>query len=378
VLQILQDNCFFAKLSKCVFDAASVDYLGKVISTTIISAYPAKLQAVADWPTPESFTSLRAFIGLTGYYRKFMHHYASIVAPLTDLLKCKAFPWMSITPSAFSDFKLTMISRLVLHLPDFSLPFDVPTDASQMAIGAMLSQQHYPIAFFSKKLSAHMKAASAYDREMLAISEVVRKWRQYLLGRKFHIYTEQHSLRGLINQRIQTLAQQKWLTKLLRYNFEIRYTPGPDNIVADALSCFPASSTMLFSAATSIIPAIFDHLRRYYIKEADGQVLITHLSTQTNPQITFFASNGLVLYKDRIFKPDFGDWRLSLLTDFNDTMKGGHFGVRATSTCIATSFNLPGLLSDIKKCVRRCATYHHNKYNTQKPLGTLQRLPLPR
>ncbi|KAL0396182.1 UNVERIFIED_CONTAM: Retrovirus-related Pol polyprotein from transposon [Sesamum calycinum] len=169
------DNCFFAKLSKCVFDAASVDYLGKVISTTIISADPAKLKVVADWPTPEYFTSLRAFIGLTGYYRKFMCHYASIVAPLTDLLKCKAFLWTPIATSAFSDLKLTMISRLVLQIPDFSLPFEVSTDASQMAIGAMLSQQHDPIAFFSKKLSAHMQAASAYDREMLAISEAVRK-----------------------------------------------------------------------------------------------------------------------------------------------------------------------------------------------------------
>ncbi|KAL0462678.1 UNVERIFIED_CONTAM: Retrovirus-related Pol polyprotein from transposon.6 [Sesamum latifolium] len=165
--------------------------------------------------------------------------------------------------TAFAKLKEAMISLPVLCLSDFSLPFDVTTDASQIAIGAVLSEQHHPIAFFSKKLSTRLQAASAYDREMFAISEAVRKWRQYFLGQKFHIYTDQRSLRGLINQTIQTPAQQKWLTKLLGYDFEIHYTQGWDNRVADVLSHLPLATTMMFSAVTTAVLTILDLLRHY-------------------------------------------------------------------------------------------------------------------
>ncbi|KAL0412969.1 UNVERIFIED_CONTAM: Retrovirus-related Pol polyprotein from transposon.6 [Sesamum radiatum] len=150
VLQTLQAHCLYAKLSKCIFGADSVDYLGHVVSALGVAADPNKLQAVADWPTPVSFTGLRAFLGLTGYYRKFVRAYASLASPLTDLLKSKTFQWTAAADTAFAALKCAMVSLPVLRLPDFSLPFDVTTDASQTAIGAVLSQQQHPIAYFSK------------------------------------------------------------------------------------------------------------------------------------------------------------------------------------------------------------------------------------
>ncbi|KAL0409314.1 UNVERIFIED_CONTAM: Retrovirus-related Pol polyprotein from transposon.6 [Sesamum radiatum] len=104
-----------------------------------------------------------------------------------------------------------------------------------------------------------MQAASTCHREMFAISEAVRKWRQYLVGRKFNIYTDQRSLKRLLNQTIQTPAQQKWITKLLGYDFEIHYTPGKDNSMADTLSRLPAAALML-SAVSSVTPTILERL----------------------------------------------------------------------------------------------------------------------
>ncbi|KAK4412519.1 Retrovirus-related Pol polyprotein from transposon.6 [Sesamum alatum] len=168
---------------------------------------------------PRSLSELRGFLGLMGYYRRFVRHFASIAAPLTNLLKSTTLTWSSAALAAFQELKAAMSTLPVLTLPDFSQPFDVTTDASLVVVGAVLSQARHPIAFFRKKMSARMQSASTYDREMFAITETVRKWRHYSLGRRFRIYTDQRSLRGLLSQTIQTPAQQKWLTKLLGFDY---------------------------------------------------------------------------------------------------------------------------------------------------------------
>ncbi|KAL0381612.1 UNVERIFIED_CONTAM: Retrovirus-related Pol polyprotein from transposon [Sesamum angustifolium] len=189
-LTFQSSNNFFVKLSKCIFGVPIVDYLGHVISADGVAADPAKLQAIVDWPPLRSITELRAFLGLTGYYSRFVQHYAAIVGPLSDLLKGRYFHWSFVATAAFSALKSAMMQLPVLSLPDFTLPFDITTDASQVVIRAVLSQNRRLLAFFSKKLGSRMHTTSAYNREMYAISKSVRKWRQYLLGRKFHIFTD--------------------------------------------------------------------------------------------------------------------------------------------------------------------------------------------
>ncbi|KAL0423039.1 UNVERIFIED_CONTAM: Retrovirus-related Pol polyprotein from transposon.6 [Sesamum radiatum] len=191
VLHLLQSNSFFVKLSKCIFGVPIVDYLGHVILADGVGGDPAKLQAIVDWSPPRSITELRAFLGLTGYYSRFVQHYTAIAGPLSDLLKGCQFHWSSAATAAFNALKSAMMQLPVLSLLDFTLPFDITTDVSQVAIGAVLSQNRRPLAFFSKKLGSRMQTASAYNREMYAISKSARKWRQYLLGRKFHIFTNQ-------------------------------------------------------------------------------------------------------------------------------------------------------------------------------------------
>lgn len=179
---------------------------------------------------------LRGFLGLTGYYRRFVKGYAHVAYPLTGLLKKRQFSWSPVAQSAFEELKQRMIHTPVLALPNFSIPFVVETDASGYGVGAVLSQERHPIAFFSKKLSHQLTMSSAYVHELFAITQAVRKWRHYLLGRKFFIHIDHRSLRELIYQVVQTPEQQFYLAKLMGFTYEIVYWSGSTNLVADALS----------------------------------------------------------------------------------------------------------------------------------------------
>ncbi|KAL0438992.1 UNVERIFIED_CONTAM: Retrovirus-related Pol polyprotein from transposon.6 [Sesamum latifolium] len=298
--------CFFAKLSKCTFGESSIDYLGHVISAEGVMADPATLEAIAAWPPPASLTALLAFLGLTGYYRCFVRHYATLASPLLDLLKGPKFHWSPAATVAFESLKGAMLSLLVLGLPDFS-----------------------------RLLRTNVKC--------FAITEAVRKWRQYLLGRRFNIYTDQNSLKALLTQTVQTPAQQQWLTKLLGYDFAIHYTPGRDNKVANALSRNPLPTAMVFTTVSSSTLALFATLRDYYA---------------ANPA-------------DRFFIPNFDELRSSLLAELHATVIGGHSGVRSTYAWLAALFYWPKMLHDIKEFIKTCSVCQGVKYSTQSQQGTL-------
>lgn len=236
VLQVLKDQGFYANEKKCAFAQPKVAYLGHVISKRGVEADPEKIKAMKQWPQPKNITALRGFLGLTGYYRRFVEAYGKIVRPLTELLKKDGFKWTEEATQAFEILKRAMSSLLVLVLPDFSKPFTVETDASGTGIGAVMSQGDRPIAFISKGFSSKGRVKSVYERELLAIVFAVTKWRHYLTGHQFTIRTHQKSLRYLLEHRAVSVEQQKWASKLLGLNYTIEYRPGRENRVADDLS----------------------------------------------------------------------------------------------------------------------------------------------
>lgn len=152
VLAVLQDHSFFVKLSKCSFCCTTVEYLGHLISNGELKADPTKIDAMTAWPKPKNVKQLRGFLGLTGYYRRFIAQYAFIAAPFTDLLMKDAFEWSAAVDESFDNLKKAMTTAPVLRLPNFERQFCVETDASDAGIGAVLLQDNHPIAFFSKKI----------------------------------------------------------------------------------------------------------------------------------------------------------------------------------------------------------------------------------
>ena len=142
-----------------------------------VSVDQRKIQAVVDWPTLNNLKALRGFLGLTGYYRKFIRGYSSIAAPLTALTKQNAFKWDDIAQKVFNDLKNALTSPPVLALPNFTTPFVIEYDASAARIGAVLMQRRHPIAFISQELKQPEKHHLAYEKEMLGILLVTKKQR---------------------------------------------------------------------------------------------------------------------------------------------------------------------------------------------------------
>ena len=196
VLFRLQEHQFYVKLSKCLFCQEAI-YLGHIVTAGGVQADSKKITTMVEWPLLQTVKQLRGFLGLTGYYRRFIRGYASIAAPLTDLLCKEAFHWSPAASDAFMTLKNAMVAAPVLHLPDFELEFVIETDASNIGIGAVLMQQGHPISYFSQKLGLRLRVASTYIKELHAIVAAVQKWRQYLLGRFFIIRADHKSIKEL-------------------------------------------------------------------------------------------------------------------------------------------------------------------------------------
>jgi hypothetical protein len=208
---------------------------------------PRKIEAMQYWLHPKTLKILRGFLGLTGYYRKFVKNYGKIATPLTTLLKKKSFTWNPAVAQDFQTLKTTMCTTSVLTLPDFTKTFVLECDASGKGIGVVLMQEGRPLAFTSKQLSEKNLGKPIYEKEMLAILHVVELWHSYLLGQRFQIKTDHQSLKYLLDQYISSQEQQKWVTKIFGYEYEIIYKKGKDNVVVDALSQKYEDEGSLFS-----------------------------------------------------------------------------------------------------------------------------------
>lgn len=169
------------KLSKCAFAQQEISYLGHVISSKGVYTDPSKIVAVQNWPTPVNVKEVRGFLGLSGYYRKFIKHYGIIAKPLIELFKKGVlFVWTPVTEDAFSILKHALVSAPVLALPDFFQPFTIEIDACEYGVGVVLMQQGHPLAFVSKALGPRNRGLSVYEKEYSAILLAVDQWRSYL------------------------------------------------------------------------------------------------------------------------------------------------------------------------------------------------------
>ena len=217
--------------------------------------------------------------------------------PLTDLLKLKVFTWNQNANTTFTQFKNIITTPPLLHLPDFTIPFVVETNASNSAIRAVLSQAGHPIAFSSKKLCPKKQNISVYVKEMLAITESVKKWRHYLIENHFQIITDHQSLRRLLTSACHTPEQQKWASRLIGYNFDILYRPGRHNQAVDFLSKPPSS---VFLAISSPVPEIITKLKNNY-QTTTGQLEKNKLIGIPNSDFNFH--NDLLYHGQRLYIP---------------------------------------------------------------------------
>ncbi|KAF2325566.1 hypothetical protein GH714_030427 [Hevea brasiliensis] len=233
------------------------------------------------------------------------------------------FGWNDEAKTAFEVLNQAMTTTPTLAMPNFNEPFIIESNASGDGIGVVLTQHGKPIAFMSRSLGLSKRSWSTYAREMLTIVQAVQIWRPYLMGRKFFIQTDQHSLKYFLEQRIVTPEQQKWVSKLLGYDYEIIYKPGNENLAADTLSRMVGSPHL--DAIVVSQAQIWDEIKEVAINHLYMQK-IGKLATE-KLGVPYTWQNGLVCYKNRVVvPPNFHIIKL-LLREFHDSQIGGHSGV---------------------------------------------------
>jgi hypothetical protein len=271
VLQKLRDNQLYAKLSKCEFWLKEVSSLGHVITGRGIAVDPGKVKDVLNWETPTTVSEIRSFLGLAGYYRRFIEGFSKIVKLLTSLLeKDKKFIWSKAYQNSFDELRKRLTTAPVLAMLDIHKSFDIYCDASKQGLGCVLMQEGHMIAYVSRQLRKHEQNYPTYDLELAAVIHALKIWRHYLLGHRCQIYTDHKSLKYIFTQNDLNLRQRRWLELIKDYDLEIHYHPRKANVVADALSRKSYVKATMVSQMPRELYEEFERLNLGFIAHTEG------------------------------------------------------------------------------------------------------------
>ena len=275
-------------------------------------------------------------MGLTGYYRKFVQSYGSITKPLTELLKKEQFLWSEFSQRAFDKLKQAMISAPLLALLDFNKLFIVESDASGIGLGAVLMQDQHPIAYFSRGLTHKEQHKPIYERELMAIVMAIQKWKHYLLGRRFIVRTDQQSLKYLLEQREIMLDYQRWLTRILGYEFDIEYKVGSENKVADGLSRIDHTDegrlTLDLLALTFPSTLELQDLYKKIEKDETIQKLIRRFKNEEQMKAAFTLVNEHLFFKNKLVISANSRYIQLILQECHDSVMGACWGFANITT----------------------------------------------
>ena len=245
VLTRLHEHNFFCNAVKCQFAMQEVKYLGHIVTADIVKPDPHKVSVLQQWPVADlqsSPNSIRSFLGLAGYFRRFIPKFPTLAAPLLERVKAKGqAAWTEQCTKAFNDIKQALVNATGLHHPDLNASFHVYTDASDYAYGAVLMQDHdtalHPVAWIGRKMNSSEVHHATFEKELGAIVFAARQWRCYLEnGHPVYIHSDHNPLRYLQTQQRLNSKQARWVETLSRINWQIMYVPGDKNVVADAVS----------------------------------------------------------------------------------------------------------------------------------------------
>jgi hypothetical protein len=400
-MKILQDNQYYAKLKKCEFCKEEVKYLGHVVGKGGVKVDAAKVAAVQDWPRPKDAHELRQFLGLTNYFRRFILAYSAVAKPLTDCLKTSLgvrMLWSAECEAAFQLLKDKLVQAPVLTAPDFAedaAPFEIISDASAFAIGAVLMQGGRPIAFESRKLNAAEQGYHTTDREFLGVVHALRTWRCYVEGAAHPVVlvTDHNPLVGLqaapalTGKQLPAVRRQaRWLEELQRFHVTWQYRPGRTN-VADPLSRCPTyaghdvvESCSYIAAVTrqkqtpptqnpAVQEGMIQEIQKAYAADA-------WFSNEANTSKLDF-SQQLWWKAEAVAVPDSSTIKQAIMAEFHDTPYSGHCGTARTTRSISRYYWWPNMATDVAEFVKTCSTCQRNKPSQQKQAGLLQPLSIP-
>jgi hypothetical protein len=388
VLSRLREHSLYAKPSKCELYRTTSEYLGHLVTPDGITTLPGKTQAIATWPTPTNIKELRQFLGLTGFYRHFVHRYSHIAAPLTDLLGTNPWHWAARQQTAFDELRNALTTAPILIYPDPNKPFVVGTDASDFATGAVLQQDLgrglQPIAFMSRKLNDAQRNYPVHEKELLAVVDALKQWRHYLQGARFtvRVLTDHITLKYFHQQPKLSPRQVRWSELLTNFDLSIEYRPGRTNTVPDALSRRPDLKMLALAALVNTAPPT-DLLARvqaaYATDPVTKHLLSIARSGKANP--AYRAIGGLLYFVDgatyRLYVPDNNDIKADILADHHDAPSARHPGNHRMLHALQRHWYWPLMADDVAAYTRSCRHCQLNKPSSQ-PTVTPTTFPFPK
>ncbi|VVA41094.1 PREDICTED: retrotransposon, partial [Prunus dulcis] len=403
VLRTLRRKQLYAKFSKCQFWLDRVIFLGHVISAEGIYVDPQKVEVVVNWVQPTSVTEIRSFLGLAGYYRRFVEGVASIAAPLTRLTrKDVAFEWTEECEQSFQELKKRLTTAPILALPDNAGNFVIYSDASLQGLGCVLMQHDRVIAYASRQLKKHEQNYPVHDLELAAVVFALKIWRHYLYGETCQIFTDHKSLKYFFTQRELNMRQRRWLELIKDYDCTIEYHPGRANVVADALSRKTTGS--LTHLRTAYLPLLVElrkdgvelemtqqggllaslHVRPILVE----RIIVAQLEDPTLCRIRGEVENGsrkdyairgdgALVTGTRICVPKNDYLKREILEEAHCSTYTMHPGSTKMYRTLREYYSWPHMKGDIAKYVSRCLICQQVKAERQKPSGLMQPLPIP-
>ncbi|GJV65330.1 putative reverse transcriptase domain-containing protein [Tanacetum coccineum] len=351
ILNLLKKEELYAKFSKCEFWLSKVQFLGHVIDSEGIHVDPAKIEAIKDWASPKTPTEIRQFLGLAGYYRRFIEGFSKIARPMTKLTqKSVKFEWGEKAEAAFQLLKQKLCSAPILALPEGSENFVVYCDASHKGLGAVLMQREKVIAYASRQLKVHEKNYTTHDLELGAVVFALKMWRHYLYGTKCVVFTDHKSLQHILDQKELNMRQRRWLELLSDYDCEIRYHLGKANMVADILSAQSEARK-----------------EENFINE-DLCGMINKLEPR---------ADGTLCLNNQSWIPCLGDLRALIMHESHKSKYSIHPGSDKMYQDLKKLYWWPNMKAEIATYVSKCLTCAKVKIEYQKPSGLLVQPEIP-
>lgn len=376
VYQRLKNANLTVNLKKCEFCRPSLNYLGFVVDQLGLRTDPDKVSAILNYPTPKNTTEIRRLIGLVSWYRRFIKNFASIAAPISNLLqgrkKGQPIVWTPEADEAFDEIKKSLTSAPVLASPDFSKPFVIQCDASDYGVGAILYQEcdgiEHPIAYASKALNKAQRNYSVTEKELYSMITAIEKFRGYVMGTEFTVETDHASLKWLSNLSCPSGRLARWLVRLNQYTFKVVHRKGALNVVADALSRSIPETAVLDIANLkpdkwyrSMLERVKNNPDNYPSFRVENNLLYKHI----------FSSHNLL--------SNTSDWKIvvpspnrpEIFQMYHDDATAGHFGISKTLNRILELYYWPNIRQDVYRYVKKCTICGSSKSSNLPRAGLM-------